>query len=111
MQIGNAAFIKAGRELIFGKAWPPRGCDRAYVNQQLDAGGFQFVEHGLRWRLLIADGEETPCPAGHIDPDIMSLVQGYGNGRSIATSALRPEEACRIVPQKSLSKLALGETT
>ena len=34
----------------------------------------------------------------------MSLAQGYGNGRSIATSALPPEAACRIVPQKSLSK-------
>src|SRR6185295_18628067 len=40
-------------------------------------------------------------------PDIMSLAQGYGNGRSIATSALRPEVACRIVPGKSLSKLTL----
>src|SRR4051794_23761299 len=66
VKIGNAALVEAGCELILRKARPPRGCDRAHVNQQLDAGIFQFVEHGLRRRLLIADGEKTLCPAGHI---------------------------------------------
>src|SRR5436309_3853635 len=107
MQIGNAALIETGRELILRKSRPPRGCNRANVDQKLDAGALQFIEHRLGRRLLIADGEETPCPAGHIDPDIMSLAQGYGNGRSIATSALRPEVACRIVPRKSLSMAIL----
>src|SRR5215207_4395177 len=109
MQIGNAALIQASGELILGKARPPRGRNRAHVNQQLDAGVFQFVEHGLRRRLLIADGEEAFCPAGHIDPDMMWSAQGYGNARSISTSALPPGAACRIVPQKSPSKLILGE--
>ena len=48
MQIGNAALVEAGRKLVLGKARPPRGRDRAHVDQQLDAGGFQFVEHRLR---------------------------------------------------------------
>src|SRR4029453_8049904 len=39
VQIGNAALIEAGRKLILGKAGPPRGCDRADVNQQLAPGG------------------------------------------------------------------------
>src|SRR3954463_10990066 len=104
MQIGNAALIEAGCELILGEPRPPRGRDRAHVNQQLDASVFQFVEHRPGRCLLIADGEETLCPAGHIDPDIMSLAQGYGNARAISISALPPEAACRIVPQKSLSK-------
>jgi Tripartite tricarboxylate transporter family receptor len=38
----------------------------------------------------------------------MSLAQGYGNARAISISALPPEAACRIVPQKSLSKATLG---
>jgi tripartite-type tricarboxylate transporter receptor subunit TctC len=38
----------------------------------------------------------------------MSLAQGYGNARSISTSALPPGTACRIVAQKSLSQAALG---
>src|SRR6185295_562495 len=62
MQIGNAAFVEAGRKLILGKARPPRGCDRAHIHQQLDAGALQFIEHRLGWRLLIADSEETRCP-------------------------------------------------
>src|SRR3954466_3053275 len=108
VQIGNAALIKAGCQLILGKARPPRGRDRARLTQQLDASVFQFVEHRPGRRLLIADGEETLCPAGHIDPDIMSLARGYGNARAISISALPPEAACRIVPQKSLSKATLG---
>src|SRR5204863_9180823 len=107
-QIGNAALIEAARELILRKSRPPRGCNRANVDQKLDAGALQFIEHRLGRRLLIADGEETLCPAGHIDPDIMSLAQGYGNARAISISALPPEAACRIVPQKSLSRAALG---
>ena len=108
MQIGNAAFVETGRELILGEPRPPRSRNRAYVYEQLDAGSFQFVEHRLGRRLLIADGEETLCPAGHIDPDIMSPAQGYGNVRSISIFALPPKTACRIVPQKSLSKATLG---
>src|SRR5438132_14006729 len=30
VQIGNAAFVEAGRELIFGETRPPRRSDRAY---------------------------------------------------------------------------------
>src|SRR6185369_586982 len=88
VQIGNTALVEAGCELILGEPRPPRRRDRAHVDQQLDAGVFQFVEHRLGRCLLIADGEEACGLAGHIDPDIMSLAQGYGNRRSIATSAL-----------------------
>src|SRR3954454_20248455 len=95
--------------MIFGKAPPPRGRDRAHVDQQLNAGSLQLVEHRLGRCLLIADGEETLCPAGHVDPDIMSLAQSYGNARSISTSALPPGTAYRIVPQKSLSQAVSGE--
>jgi hypothetical protein len=48
---------EAGRELVLGKPWSPRRRHRTHIDQQLDAGVFQFVEHRLGRRLFIADGE------------------------------------------------------
>ena len=45
MQVGDAALIEAGGELVLGEARPARGRHRAHVDQQLDAGLFQLVEH------------------------------------------------------------------
>src|SRR5258708_28952689 len=58
MQIGDAALVQAGRELALRKTRPARGSDRAHVDQELDTGTFQLIQHRLGRRLLIADGEE-----------------------------------------------------
>jgi len=68
MQIGNAARIEPGPELVLRETGPARGRDRADVNQQLDAGVLQLVEHGLGGRLFIPDGEEL-FGFGHGLPD------------------------------------------
>ena len=68
--------IKTGRELSLRKARPPRGRHRAHVYEQLDAGGFQLIEYGLRRRLLITDGEEAFGFAGHVDTRCADLSSG-----------------------------------
>src|SRR6516164_5741129 len=58
VNIGDAALVEACRELVLGKTRSARRGDRAYVDQELYAGAFEFVQHGLLRRLLIADGEK-----------------------------------------------------
>jgi hypothetical protein len=67
MQVGNAALVESGRELILGKSGAAGRRHRAHVHQQFDAGLLEFVKHGFGWRLLITDGEEFPGLACHIN--------------------------------------------
>src|SRR6202158_1403896 len=65
MQIRNTSLIEPGGELVLGKPRAAGGGDGADVDQQLDAGLLEFVEHGLGGRLLIADREERVGLACH----------------------------------------------
>src|SRR5947209_5889622 len=58
MQIGDAGFIEARRELAFGKPWAPRGRDRARVDHEADLGAFEFADDRVGLRLFVADGEQ-----------------------------------------------------
>ena len=58
VKVGDAALVEARCELVLGKAGAAGSRHRAHVDQKLHAGLFEFVEHGLGRRLLIADGEE-----------------------------------------------------
>ena len=69
MQVGNAALVEAGGELVLGKAGAARRDHGAHVDQKLHAGLFEFVEHRFRRRLLIADGEEFFC-SGHLEDPV-----------------------------------------
>src|SRR5436309_4987432 len=87
MQIGDTTLVEAGSELILRKARPPRGRHCAHVDQQLDAGGFQLIEYGLRRRLLIADGEEAFGFAGHVGTRCADLCSGKARiARTISIS-------------------------
>jgi len=65
MQIGDAALVEPRGELLLGEARAAGGGDRAHVDQQLDAGLLQLVQHRLGRRLFIPDGEKAFCFAGH----------------------------------------------
>src|SRR5205807_1017341 len=58
VDVTDAAFVKRGGELVLRETGPARGDYGAHVHQELDAGAFQLIQHGLRRRLLVADGEE-----------------------------------------------------
>ncbi len=58
MQVADATFGDAGGEMAFGEAGAPRGGNRAHVDQKLDPGAGQRVQHGGGGDLFIADGEE-----------------------------------------------------
>src|SRR5258705_66763 len=47
-----------GGELAFGKARPARGAYCAHVDDEIDLGLLQGVDHGLRRGVLVADGEK-----------------------------------------------------
>src|SRR5262245_17167403 len=87
MQIADAALVEPGGELVLGKAGAARGRHRAYVDQELDAGVLEFIQHRFRRRLLVADGEEF-CLAGHIAMPCRDVCKGgYGTFRPIAITA------------------------
>ena len=58
MQIADPVFIERRGQLPLGEAGPARGRDRSRVDEQADAGALELAEHGIRRRLLVADGEE-----------------------------------------------------
>jgi hypothetical protein len=66
MDVADAALVEAGGELVLGETRPPRRGDGTHIDQQLDAGILQFIEHGFRWRLLVTDGEELRRFSGHV---------------------------------------------
>src|SRR5213078_4190598 len=59
VQVADAGFIKPGRKLALGESRPARGSDSPRVDDhEAGARAPQLSDHGVRLRLLVADGEE-----------------------------------------------------
>src|ERR1051326_5026495 len=59
VEVADAGLVQPGRELALGETGPPRGCHRAGIDEEADAGKFELGDNGLRFRLLVADREQS----------------------------------------------------
>ena len=58
MQVSDSTLVERGRELALGKPRPPRGRDRAHVDDEADPRAGELVQHRVRGRMLVADGQK-----------------------------------------------------
>src|SRR5262249_27894661 len=58
MDVADAALVEAGGKLALGEAGTARGRDGAHVDDEVDLGVAQLIEHCAGGRVLVADGEE-----------------------------------------------------
>ena len=59
MQIGDAGFVERSGELALGKARPARGRDRAGIDQKIDFGALEFVQHRGGLGFLVANRKQS----------------------------------------------------
>src|SRR4051795_7223926 len=77
MQISHAGLVEIGGKLALGEAGPSWCRNRTRVDHEADACLHQLADHGVRPRLLIADGEE----ASHALPSLLIVVRLYDRDR------------------------------
>ena len=87
MDVGDAGLVERSGELPLGKSGAARGGDCAGVDQKIDPGASELVEHGLRPGLLVADGEQRRgfrcLPLFHVSRSINAMAAA--GARSLAS--------------------------